>query len=165
MKAYRISKWAFRGICLLIALLPVSRHWKLLTSGERTSGTVKAYVYRMAEDVVVERYPVEASEIVFLVDGVIHKAYGPVNYEYKKGRTVNIFYSKDDPAENCVATFSGFYLNYYAVFPIVLLALWYAFYLSFNNYRKRMEMPHLKAGSTAEQRSRKAVRDTRRLPL
>jgi hypothetical protein len=141
MKVYRISKWAFGGICLLILLLPVSRHWKLLTSGERTRGTVRAYVYRMAENMGGEPYPVEASEIEFEVDGVIHKAYGPANYEYKQGRTVRIFYKQADPGENCVATFTGFYLNYYAVFPIVLLAVWYAFYLSFNNYRKRMRTP------------------------
>lgn len=165
MKVYRISKWAFGGICLLIVLLPVSRHWKLLISGERVSGTVMAYVYRMAEDVGRERYPVESSEIEFQVDGVSHKAYGPVNYEYKKGRTVSIFYNPDDPAENCVATFSGFYLNYYAVFPIVLLAVWFAFYLSFNNYRKRMKMPHFKSGKSPDHSKHKAVQSTRKLPL
>ena len=165
MKVYRISKWAFWGICLLIVMLPVSRHWKLLTSGERARGTVRAYVYRMAEDVGGERYPVEVSEIEFEADGVIHKAYGPANYEYKKGRKVPVFYNRDDPGENCVATFTGFYLNYYAVFPIVLLAIWYAFYLSFNNYRKRMKMPHFKSGSPSEPGTQKTLRGNRKLPF
>lgn len=163
MTTYRISKGAFGGICLLILLLPVSRHWKLLSSGERTTGTVRSYVYRMAEDVGGERYPVEASAIEFEADGVIHEAYGPVNFEYKKGRTVPVFYQRDDPGNNCVATFSGFYLNYYAVFPIVLLAIWYAFYLSFNNYRKSMKMPKFKTPSSTGQTGSKEIRDKRRL--
>ena len=165
MKVYRISRWAFGGICLLIILLPVSRHWRLLISGERAKGTVQAYVYRMAEDMGGERYPVETSEIEFEVGGVIHKAYGPANYEYKRGRTVSIFYNPDDPGVHCVATFTGFYLNYYAVFPIVLLAVWYAFYLSFNNYRKKIKMPHFKSGSSHEPGTHKTLRGTRKLPF
>ena len=146
MKVYRISKWAFGGICLLIVLLPISRHWKVLSTGERSSGTVTAFVYRMVEDVAGERYPAEASEIEFTVNGEVHKTYGPVNYEYKVGRTVRVFYDQEDPAINCVATFTGFYLNYYTVVPIVLLVVWYAFYLSFNNYRKKMKMPKYTSG-------------------
>lgn len=144
MKVYRISKWAFRGICLLIFLLPVSRHWRLISTGEKTRGTVGAYGYRMENDVHGERYPVEASEIEFEVEGLIHKTYGPTNYEYKTGRSVTIFYDREDPGDNCVATFTGFYLNNYAVLPIVLLMIWYAFYLSFNNYRKRIKGAKIK---------------------
>jgi hypothetical protein len=110
MKVYRISKWAFGGICLLILLLPVSRHWRLLISGERTTGTVTEYAYRMIENRVGGRYAAEASEIEFEVEGVIHKTYGPDNFEYKRGRLLTIFYDPKDPGENCVATISGFYL-------------------------------------------------------
>ena len=137
MKVYSISKWTFRGICLLILLLPVSRHWRLLTGGERTTGTVTRYMERREDS----RYPVEASEIEFLVDGRIHKAYGPANYEYEQGRTLQIFYARNDPSTNFVASFSGFYLSGYTILPLILITVWYAFYLSFNNYRKRMKMP------------------------
>lgn len=157
MKVYRISKWAFGGICLLILLLPVSRHWKLLTRGIRTTGTVTEYRYKMLEDGKGERYPVEASEIEFEADGVIHRAFGPDNYEYRKGRKVTIFYRQDHPADNCVVTFTGFYLNYYTAIPIVLLAVWYAFYLSFNNYRKRMKMPKFKSGSGRNTTRRESI--------
>ena len=141
MKVYRISKLAFGGICLLILLLPVSRHWKLLTTGEKTNGIVSGYGYRMVEDITGERYPVEASEIEFEVDGILYKTYGPTSFEYNSGRTLTIFYNPKDPAKNCVATFTGFYLNNYMILPIVLITVWFAFYLSFNNYRKRMKMP------------------------
>ena len=137
MKVYSISKWAFRGICLLILLLPISRHWQLLTTGERTTGTVTQYGMRVVEDMMGERELVEASEIEFKVDSLTHKAYGPFSYEYSPGRTVTIFYNRKDPAHNCIFTFSGLYLTNYTVLPIILLTVWYAFYLSFNNYRKR----------------------------
>jgi len=81
MKVYSISKWAFRAICLLILFLPVSRHWRLLTTGGRTKGTVTEYTVRIVEDIMKERDLVQASEIEFEVDGVIHKTYGPKNYE------------------------------------------------------------------------------------
>jgi hypothetical protein len=141
MKVYSISKWAFRAICLLILLLPVSRHWQLLTIGGRAKGTVTEYTMRIVEDIMKERDLEQASEIEFEVDGVIHKTYGPRDYEYDVGRIVKIFYMQKDPSHNCVATFSGFYLSYYTVLPIILLTVWYAFYLSFNNYRKQMKKP------------------------
>jgi hypothetical protein len=85
------------------------------------------------------RYPVEASEIEFQVDGQTYKAYGPGNYEYRQGRTLRIFYDRKDPSRNCVATFSAFYLSSYTILPVILITLWAAFYLSFNNYRKRQK--------------------------
>jgi len=159
MKVYRISKWAFGSICLLILLLPVSRHWKLLTTGERTTGTVTGYNYRIWEDEKGEGYPVKASEIEFEVDARVYKTYGPDNYAYKQGRSLTIYYHPEDPAKNCVATFSGFYLNYYTAVPLVLLIIWYAFYLSFNNYRKRMKMPKIKGGTGSSTSSPKAFQD------
>lgn len=165
MKVYRISKWAFGGICLLIVLLPVSRHWRLLSTGERTTGIVSAYKYRMVHEVGGEGYPVKSSEIEFEVDGVIHKTYGPENYEYKKGRSLTIFYDQEDPGDNCVLSFTGFYLNNYAALPIVLLILWYSFYLSFNNYRKKMKMPTYNSGTEKSQATQKTIRGSRRFPF
>ena len=141
MKVYSISKWAFRGICVLILLLPVSRHWQLLTTGGRAVGTVTQYTSRIVEDIMGERDLQQASEIEFMVDGVSHKTYGPKNYEYDIGRTLKVFYLRKDPTENCIATFSGFYLSNYTILPFILITVWYAFYLSFNKYRKRMKMP------------------------
>ena len=139
MKVYRISKWAFGGICLLILLLPLSRHWKLLLKGERTRGTVTLYArhYEVGKDHT--RYPVKASEIEFQVEGVTYTTYGPANYQYEKGRQVPVFYNPEKPEVNCVATFSAIYLTNYLAVPIILLMVWYAFYLSFNNYQKRIK--------------------------
>lgn len=152
MKVYSISKWTFRGICLLILLLPVSRHWKLLTTGSSTRGTVTQYTARIVEDIMGERNLEQASEIEFLVDGVSHLTYGPKNYEYDVGRSLKVFYMRKDPSHNCIATFSGFYLSNYTILLIILITVWYAFYLSFNNYRRRMKKPNYpKADSRARQ--------------
>jgi len=158
MKVYRISKWVFAGICILILLLPVSRHWKLLTTGERTTGTVTQMVRRIMEKRPGERYPVQASEIEFMVNGIPYKTYGPSNFEYREGRQLTIFFDRKTPSENCVCTFTGFYLNNYVVLPIVLLTVWAAFYLSFNNYRKRLKIPNSRS-------SRPPAYPTRRIPL
>ena len=141
MKVYRISKWAFLGISLLILVLPVSRHWKLLTTGGRTTGTVNQVEMRIVETIGKEKEILFQSEISFTVNGTPYRTYGPANFEYRPGRSVPVFYDRKDPSRNCVATFSGFYLNNYVVLPIIMLTVWYAFYLSFNNYRKRLKMP------------------------
>ena len=102
-----------------------------------------------------ERDLEQASEIEFEVNGVVHKTYGPNNYEYDEGRTLKVFYMRKDPSHNCVATFSGFYLRNYIILPIILITLWYAFYLSFNNYRKRMKMPKGRPGAQSKASHRK----------
>ena len=155
MKVYSISKWAFRGICILILLLPVSRHWQLLTTGSRSTGTVTQYTARIVENIMGERDLEQASEIEFEVNGVVHKTYGPNNYEYDEGRTLKVFYMRKDLSRNCVATFSGFYLSNYTILPFILITVWYAFYLSFNNYRKRMKMPKGCPGAQSKASHRK----------
>ena len=123
MKVYSISKWAFRGICVLILILPVSRHWRLFITGAKAPGTVTRMVIHAEESLVGEKEMVYVSEIGFEVDGATHKAYGPANYEYTPGRHITVFYDR----------------NNYTVLPVILLVVWAAFYMSFNNYRKKMK--------------------------
>jgi len=144
MKVYSISKWAFRAICLLIIILPVSRHWRLLTTGEKAQGTVTSSSIHKRDVLGGESEIYYASEIVFDVEGTLYKAYGPVNYEYKIGRLIKVLYKRDNPSENCLVTFSGFYLNGYTVLPIILLVVWAAFYMSFNNYQRKQRFKRTK---------------------
>ena len=137
MKEYSISKWAFRGICVLIIILPVSRHWRLLTGGDHAMGTVTGFVMHAEDNLVGESEVFYASEVSFQVDGREHKAHGPANYEYKTGRKIRVFYDPGEPSQSCLFTFSAFYLDNYTVLPIILLVVWAAFYLSFNNYRRK----------------------------
>ena len=146
MKVYSISKWAFYGISILILALPLSRHWKLLAGGKKASGNVIAYSRVFKEKLNGDATIEYASEIQFHAEGISYKAQGPLNYEYHSGRTVNVMYDPQDPSNNCVLTFSAFYLNNYLVLPIILMVLWAAFYLSFNKYVKQPQLKHTKRG-------------------
>ena len=150
MKVYSISKWAFRAICVLILLLPVGRQWKLLTTGSKVQGTVIRMTALTQEVLGKETEYGYASEIEFVAEGKVHTAHGPLNYEYDTGREVMVYYDKNDPSINCVATFSGFYLDNYTVLPIILLVLWAAFYMSFNNYQRRQRFKRNKAWQSAQ---------------
>lgn len=147
MKEYSISKWAFVAICLLIISLPVARHWKILTSGEKAQGTVFDTVIHKKELLGGESRIYYTSEIVFQANGTPQKAYGPANYEYTIGRKVKVIYKKGNPSENCILTFSGFYLDGYTVLPIILLVVWAAFYMSFNNYQRKQRFKRYKYGA------------------
>jgi hypothetical protein len=162
MKVYSISKWAFWGICLLIVILPVSRHWKLLTTGERVDGTVTGMVIRPLETRVVEPEISYVCEIVFEADDSLHRAFGPPNFEYATGRNIRVYYDPADPSRNCLFTFSGFYLESYTALPVALLMVWAAFYLSFNNYRKKQRF---KKGRFKQTQSTGGPEESKVLPL
>lgn len=136
MKVYKISKWAFSGICILILTLPLSRHWKLFTFGEITSGTVAEFDMIVNENIAGEREIQYVSKIPFKVQDSTYMAHGPSGYEYEAGRKIHLMYDPDDPSAYCLLTFSGIYLNNYIILPLVLLTLWAAFYMSFNSYSK-----------------------------
>ena len=162
MKVYSISKWAFRAICILILLLPVGRQWKLITTGSKARGTVTQMVAQTREVLGEVAEIAEASEIEFMVEGRSYKAFGPLNYEYTPGRSIMVFYNRDEPSHNCIATFSGFYLNNYMVLPIILLVLWAAFYMSFNNYQRRQRFKKSKWQQQARNNARRIVRPLKR---
>jgi len=164
MKVYSISKWAFRGICLLILLLPVGRHWKLLTTGSKARGTVTEFVARTREVLGKTTEVAEASEIEFIVEGLSYKAYGPLNYEYIPGRNIVVFYDRDEPSHNCIATFSGFYLGNYTVLPIIMLVLWAAFYMSFNNYQRKQRFRKSKWQQQVRNKAQRNAQPLKRIP-
>ncbi len=137
MKVYSISKWTFWGIVLLILLLPVSRHWKLLIGGERTTGTVSKFTLYKHETYMGENVLIQVSEIYFQVGDSTIVTHGPADYELAPGRTVTIRYNPNSPSMNCIVTFGAFYLTNYTVLIIILLATWLAFATSYNRYRKK----------------------------
>jgi hypothetical protein len=137
MRVYNISRWAFYAICLLILALPVSRHWKLLFRGETSTGEVLQYERVIVESRLGDKQAEYASTIEFDHQGVTRTTRGPLNYEYREGRTLKVRYDPADPSHNCILTFSGLYLCNYSIIPLFLLTVWGAFYLSFNNYVKR----------------------------
>jgi hypothetical protein len=155
MKVYSISKWTFWGICLLIVTLPLSRQWKLITSGERATGTVKEFTMIVHEDIVGVREIRYVSEVQFEAEGLTLKAYGPSGYEYELERSIRLIYNPSDPSEYCLLTFTGFYLNNYMILPLVLLIVWAAFYLSFNSYTKKKRSSSSQELTSSPYKSRK----------
>ena len=170
MKVYSISRWAFYGICLLILILPVSRHWELLLRGRTATGTVGPYERHLMERRIGEEEVEMANTIEFESGGVTYATRGPWNYEYRTGRTVKVRYDPQDPQRNCILTFSGLYLNNYSILPLILITVWAAFYLSFNNYRKkrrpgRAETPAFSPyGSSARTGQQQGARNRYRKP-
>lgn len=163
MKVYSISKWAFRGICILILLLPLGRHWKLLITGSKARGTVTQVEVLTREVLGKVTEIVEASEIEFMVEGQSYQAHGPLNYEYTPGRNIMVFYDPDEPSRNCIATFTGFYLGSYTVLPIILLVLWAAFYMSFNNYRRKQRFKKSKWQQQARNKAHRNAQPLKRI--
>ncbi|TFH22527.1 MAG: hypothetical protein E4H10_13630 [Bacteroidia bacterium] len=164
MKVYSISRWGFRAICFLILILPVSRHWKLLSTGSKTQGTVTQLATRTKVVMGKETESGFASEIEFKVDGHNYLAYGPLNFEYTPGHNITVFYDRDDPSHNCIATFSGFYLSNYTILPIILLVLWAAFYMSFNNYQRKQRFKKSKWQQNAQNKAHRNAQPLRRIP-
>ena len=158
MKVYSISKWTFFGICILILALPVSRHWKILTTGEKATGTVTEFTMIVHEDFTGDREIQYVSEIQFKSEDKILKVYGPSGYEYNTGRSIRLIYNPADPSEYCLLTFSGFYLNNYVILPIVLLIVWASFYLSFNLYSKKKRQSRSKDPAFSPSKTRKKSR-------
>jgi hypothetical protein len=137
MKVYSISKGAFWAILLLILALPVSRHWRLLSAGERTRGTVLEYSSYIHEFRHGDREIRHASRIRFMAGDSLVVVFGPGDAEMEPGRRVGLCYDRDDPARYCLLTFAGFYGSQYTVLPVVLIIVWLAFYQSYNYYRKK----------------------------
>jgi hypothetical protein len=136
MKIYSISKFAFWGICLLILLLPVSRHWRLLSFGGKSSGTVLEYSLLLHEPRVGENTLHYANRVEFQVGDSACITHGPLDFEMRPGRSVRIRFDPANPSDCCLVTFASFYLHSYTTLTVCLLILWGAFYLSFNYYRK-----------------------------
>jgi len=132
MKVYSISKWAFTGISLLILALPVSRHWRLITGGNRADGKGISCTEQTLKAGDGTLYAEYISEILFQAGDRTMIISGPEGIKYKTGRRIIIYYDPDNPEDNCIFTFASLYLSNYSVLPLMLLIFWAAFYLSFN---------------------------------
>ncbi|MCP4311056.1 MAG: DUF3592 domain-containing protein [Bacteroidetes bacterium] len=136
MKLYSISKLVFWAVMVMIVLLPMSRHWRLLSGGERTEGTVQGFSRHLDQNMFGEAELTWASEVRFRVGDSLLVTLGPVDYEMEIGKTIPVYYNRRDPSKNCLFNLSCLYYTSYTILPVILIIVWYAFYLSFNNYRR-----------------------------
>lgn len=133
---------------VLIILLPMGRHWRLLSFGERTTGIVQEYKRVKKQDLFGEFHLAEASEVHFIVADTLVKAQGPYDLELEPKKSITVFYQSSDPAESCLFHFGCLYMTSYSILPLILIFVWWAFYLSFNNYhRDKKEKSHTPASS------------------
>jgi len=121
---------------VLILLLPMGRHWRLFSFGERVEGTVEEFTRHKSVDFFGEAKLIEASEVHFLVGDSMYITLGPVDLGLDVGKKIPVYYSSKDPSENVLFNFSCLYLSSYSIFPLILIFVWWAFYLSYNNYHK-----------------------------
>ena len=121
---------------VLILLLPLGRHWRLLTFGERTTGTAMEYTRHKKLNLYGEALLIEATEVHFMAGDSLVKTLGPVDYAIEPGTRVRVYYNPKDPSDNMLFSFACLYLSNYSILPLILIIVWYAFYLSFNNYHR-----------------------------
>jgi hypothetical protein len=136
MKLYSISKLVFFGVMAMILLLPVGRHWRLLSTGEHTKGTVQNYTRHVDHDMFGEAKLIWASEVHFRMGNSTCVALGPADMEMKVGKTVPVYYKQGDPSRYCLLNLSSLYFSSYTILPLILIFVWWAFYLSYNNYHR-----------------------------
>ncbi len=135
-KLYSISKIIFWVVMLLILLLPLGRHWRLLAFGERTTGKVAAYIYHKKTGLLAEDQLVEASEVYFRAGDSIVKVFGPDDYLLEPGKSIRVYYSPRNPSDHVLFNFACLYMTSYSILPLILIFVWWAFYLSYNNYHR-----------------------------
>ena len=136
MKLYSISKILFWVVMVLILLLPLGRHWRLLSFGERVTGTVMEYSRHKKVDMFGEEQLIEASEVHFMAGDSLVKTLGPVEFEMDRGKSIAVYYMPGNPSRNCLFNFACLYMSSYSILPLILIFVWWAFYLSYNNYHK-----------------------------
>lgn len=133
---------------VLILLLPLGRHWRLLSFGERVEGTVKEFNRHKSIDFFGEGQLIEASEVHFPVGDSMHVSLGPVDLALDSGKNIPVYYNLKDPSENILFNFSCLYLSSYSILPLILIFVWWAFYLSYNNYHKERKGESLPPSSS-----------------
>lgn len=126
---------------LLILLLPLGRHWRLFSFGEQVEGWVGDFKRHEDVDMFGETQLKFSSEVHFRANDSTHLTLGPIDQELKKGESITVFYRTADPSKNCIFNFACLYLTYYTILPVILIFVWWAFYLSYNNYRKQARNP------------------------
>jgi len=79
---------------------------------------------------------IEASEVHFVVGDSMYVTLGPVDLGLDVGKKIPVYYHPKDPSENVLFNFACLYLSSYSILPLILIFVWWAFYLSYNNYHK-----------------------------
>jgi hypothetical protein len=134
----KITRKQFFIITFLFLLLPFSVNWRLFLFG----GQTKAIVIKKTLPVIENNYVPENidkfSIIRYNVNGLEIEFLGPENIIYPIGKEFTVFYSKKNPKEYVLFSFSGLLMNNKMLLPFALFVLWISFYLTINkDYKKK----------------------------
>jgi len=151
LKVYSIRRAIFWLVMALIVLLPVSRHWRVIIFGEHTTGIVQPNVLHQKLNLAGEYTLYYVNDISFVAGDSIYTLSSPTEQEMDPGREVKVCYARRDPTRFCILNFASLYLTHYTALVVILAVMWYAFYLSFNIYRR--EYREHKAGKRAKARA------------
>lgn len=141
MKVYSVSRQTFWLVFGLILIIPLSKNWWLMSTGETTRVTVGPFEHYTEYNRLGGHHLRGGNLMEFQAGGKTLAFYGPKNYEMREGRQVRIWYDPEDPSRHVVFTFVGLYNSGGGMLSLGLLILWGAFYLSFNNPGKQKIRP------------------------
>ena len=136
MKVYSIRKTIFWLVLALILILPVSRHWRLMVFGERTTGTVHPVSLHRKLNFVGETELYYVNDISFIAGDSVYIMPAPTQYELEPGRKLTVFHRKKNPRDYFAFNLACLYFTPYSILLVILPIVWYAFYLSFNIYNR-----------------------------
>ncbi|MBN2486317.1 MAG: hypothetical protein JXB34_10120 [Bacteroidales bacterium] len=134
---FRITKFRFYSIALLILLLPLSSGWRLLFFGQKTTGIVVAYdAYGNIHKANVPDGIYKC--LIYYKAGkkdILAKC--PADITLPAGKEVTVYYNQTKPEKFLMFSFAGLFLSNKVIFPAVLLILWIAFYSSYSNNKNK----------------------------
>lgn len=134
----KISRINFWLITILIILIPVSKEFKLLLWGTRTSGEVVSLKISHNKSSPngsrAEReadYDFMCVVIEFKTKDAVVRMNGPAYVKYDLGERVTIIYDDKNPAHCIMPTLAYLYSIQHSLWLIPILMVWIAFYTSF----------------------------------
>lgn len=146
----KISRTSFWLIIVLILLIPVSKEFRLLVWGTRTSGEVVSFkithAQSLQEGTSAEReadYDFKCAVIEFRTKDAVVRMNGPAYVKYDLGQWVAIIYDEKNPDHCIMPNLAYLYSIQHSLWLIPILMVWIAFYTSFAP-PKSFLMPKLK---------------------
>ncbi len=128
----KISKNTFYITIVLIMLLPISKQWKLLMFGTRTTGVAVDYkILNQRADMQYNSEYAKTTIFQYQVGNAAYRVLGPSNSVYELGEEHKIIYDKRRPSKSMIPTIAYMYSFHRIIIPMMVLLVWIAFYTSF----------------------------------
>ncbi len=128
----KINRNTFYITIVLIMLLPISKQWKLLMYGTRTTGVAVDYqILNQRADMQYNSSYAKTTIFQYKVGNRNYRILGPSNSVYELGEERKIIYDKRRPSKSIIPTFAYLYSFPRIIIPLLVLLVWIAFYTSF----------------------------------